>query len=139
MGIMATGSSLGGVLFPIMISRMIQTTGYPWAMRTGAFVILGLQVIAILTVRPRTVPTPKKMPADRFAAPFKEFPFVMLLLGIFVLTYVPHIHPHRLSGLAGFSGDAHVRGDGSILRIHFQRCKVSRHPTTSPPSKAVKR
>ncbi|KAI2635886.1 major facilitator superfamily domain-containing protein [Hypomontagnella submonticulosa] len=87
MGIMATGSSLGGVLFPIMISRMIQTTGYPWAMRTGAFVILGLQVIAILTVRPRTVPTPKKMPADRFAAPFKEFPFVMLLLGIFVLTY----------------------------------------------------
>ena len=87
MGIMVTGSSVGGVIFPIMISRMIQSTGYPWTMRTAAFIILGLQVIAILTVRPRTKPVPKKMPAGRFAAPFREFPFVLLMLGIFVLTY----------------------------------------------------
>lgn len=87
MGIMVTGSSVGGVIFPIMISRMIRSTGYPWAMRTAAFLILALQVIAIVTVRPRTKPVPKKMPTGRFAAPFIEFPFVMLLLGIFVLTY----------------------------------------------------
>lgn len=87
MGIMVTGSSVGGVIFPIMISRMIKSTGYPWAMRTGAFVILGLQAIAILTVRPRTKPVPKKMPAGRLAAPFTEFRFVVMLLGIFVLTY----------------------------------------------------
>ncbi|UNI18554.1 hypothetical protein JDV02_004817 [Purpureocillium takamizusanense] len=87
MGIMVTGSSVGGVIFPIMISRMIPSVGYPWAMRTGAFLVLGLQIVAILTVRPRVKPVPKKMPSGRFAAPFKEFPFVMLLLGIFVLTY----------------------------------------------------
>ncbi|KAM6510901.1 hypothetical protein FSOLCH5_011347 [Fusarium solani] len=87
MGIMATGSSVGGVIFPIMISRMIKSTGYPWAMRTAAFLILGLQTIAILTVRPRTKPAPKKIPAGRYAAPFTEIPFVILLLGIFVLTY----------------------------------------------------
>ncbi|KAH9218330.1 major facilitator superfamily domain-containing protein, partial [Leptodontidium sp. 2 PMI_412] len=87
MGIMVTGSSVGGVVFPIMISRMIKSSGYPWTMRAGAFIILGLQIIAIFTVRTRTKPVPKKMPADRFAAPFREFPFVMLLLGILVLTY----------------------------------------------------
>ncbi|RSL48147.1 hypothetical protein CEP53_009655 [Fusarium sp. AF-6] len=87
MGIMATGSSVGGVIFPIMISRMIKGTGYPWAMRTAAFLILGLQIIAILTVRPRTKPVPKKMPAGRYAAPFTEIPFVIMLLGVFVLTY----------------------------------------------------
>ncbi|RMJ16566.1 hypothetical protein CDV36_003727 [Fusarium kuroshium] len=87
MGIMATGSSLGGVIFPIMISRMIKSTGYPWAMRTAAFLILGLQIIAILTVRPRTKPVPKTMPAGRYAAPFTEIPFVIMLLGVFVLTY----------------------------------------------------
>ncbi|KAJ5987991.1 major facilitator superfamily domain-containing protein [Penicillium waksmanii] len=87
MGIMATGGSLGGVIFPIMISRMIQSTGYPWAMRTAAFLILGLQLIAILTIRPRTKPVPKKMPLGRLTAPFKELPFVMLLLGAFILTY----------------------------------------------------
>lgn len=87
MGIMVTGSSVGGVIFPIMISRMIKSTGYPWAMRTAAFLILGLQIIAIFTVRPRIKPVPKKMPVGRFAAPFTELPFAMLLLGIFVLTY----------------------------------------------------
>ncbi|KAK8924285.1 Fujikurins efflux protein [Metarhizium anisopliae] len=55
-------------------------------MRTGAFLILGLQIVAILTVCPRVKPVPKKMRAGRFATPFKEFPFVMLLLGVFVLT-----------------------------------------------------
>ena len=84
---MVTGSSVGGVIFPIMISRMVQSAGYPWTIRTAAFIILGLQVIAILTVRPRTKPVPKKLPAGRLAAPFTEFPFFILLLGIFVLTY----------------------------------------------------
>ncbi|KAI0185487.1 major facilitator superfamily domain-containing protein [Xylaria flabelliformis] len=87
MGIMVTGSSVGGVVFPIMISRLIDSIGYPWAIRSAGFLILGLQVIAICTVRPRTQPVPKKMPTGRLAAPFKEFPFVLLLLGIFVLTY----------------------------------------------------
>lgn len=87
MGIMVTGSSVGGVIFPIMISRMIQSVGYPWTMRTAAFLILGLQIISVLTVRPRTKQVPKKMPPGRYTAPFKEFPFVMLLLGIAILTY----------------------------------------------------
>ncbi|KAA8647985.1 uncharacterized protein ATNIH1004_003868 [Aspergillus tanneri] len=106
MGIMVTGSSVGGVIFPIMISSMIQSTGYPWAMRTAAFLILGLQIIAILTVRPRAKLAPKKMPAGRFAAPFKEFPFVMLLLGIFVLTYGIFI-PIDYLAVQGFE-DAHM-------------------------------
>lgn len=87
MGIMVTGSSVGGVIFPIMISRMIPAVGYPWTMRTCAFIILALQIFAILTVRPRTKSEPKKMPTGRLAAPFKEFPFLMLLLGMFILTY----------------------------------------------------
>ncbi|KAB5570061.1 major facilitator superfamily domain-containing protein [Coniochaeta sp. 2T2.1] len=88
MGIMVTGSSFGGVVFPIMISRLIKSAGYPWAMRSATFLILGLQIIAILTVRPRTRPVTKPLPATgRFAAPFREPPFVTLLLGIAVLTY----------------------------------------------------
>ncbi|KAI7977688.1 hypothetical protein EIK77_010279 [Talaromyces pinophilus] len=87
MGILVTGSSVGGVIFPVMISRMIQSAGYPWTIRTAAFIILGLQIIAVITVRPRTKPVPKKMPVGRFAAPFRELPFVLLLVGIGILTY----------------------------------------------------
>jgi MFS family permease len=87
MGILVTGSSVGGVIFPLMISHMIQSVGYPWTIRTAAFIILSLQVVAILTVRPRTKPVPKKMPVGRLAAPFKELPFVLLLVGIGILTF----------------------------------------------------
>ena len=106
MGIMVTGSSVGGVIFPILISRMIPTVGYPWTIRTAAFIILGLQIIAILTVRSRTKPTPKKMPVGRFAAPFTELPFVLLLLGLAVLDYGIFI-PIDYLAVQGFQ-EAHV-------------------------------
>lgn len=91
MGVMATGSSVGGVIFPIMVSRMIRNNGYPWALRTAAFLILGLQIVACLTVRSRVKPVPKKMALGRFTAPFTEFAFVLLLLGIFLLTFGMYI------------------------------------------------
>ncbi|KAK3316851.1 major facilitator superfamily domain-containing protein [Apodospora peruviana] len=98
MGVMVTGSSLGGVVFPIMIERLIEnpSTGYPWAMRIAAFLILALQIVAIFTLRARKAPAPKKTPAViqaapsravALAAPFKEFPFVVMLLGMFILMY----------------------------------------------------
>lgn len=87
MGILSTGSSVGGVIFPIMIGRMVPSVGYPWTIRTAAFIILFLQIIAILTVRPRTAPVIKPMTTGRYSAPWKEFPFVLLLVGIFVLGF----------------------------------------------------
>ena len=71
MGIMLTGSSVGGVMISIMMTRIIKSAGYPWAIRTGAILILGLQIVAILKVRPRVPPLPKRMPVGRLAAPFK--------------------------------------------------------------------
>ena len=115
MGIMTTGSSVGGVVMPIMINRMIPRNGYPWAMRTIAFLILGLQIIAILTIRPRTKPVPKKMPTGRFAAPFKELPFVMLLLGIFILTFGIFI-PITYLAVQGFQ-EAHMSEEMSQYLI----------------------
>ena len=50
-GILVTGSSLGGVIFPIMANRLITTVGYGWTMRACAFLILFLLIIAVLTVR----------------------------------------------------------------------------------------
>ncbi|KAH8678552.1 major facilitator superfamily domain-containing protein [Xylariales sp. PMI_506] len=111
MGIMVTGSSVGGVVFPIMLTRMIPSIGYPWAMRSASFIIFGLQIIAILTVRPRIRVVPKKLPASRLAAPFMELPFIMLLLGIFVLTFGILI-PINYLAVQGFE-EAHMSEDMS--------------------------
>ena len=89
MGVMVTGSSLGGVIFPIMLDRLIQNpkTGYPWAMRISGFLILALQIVAVFTLRARTPPVHRKTPTATLVAPFKEFPFVMMLVGMFILMY----------------------------------------------------
>jgi MCP family monocarboxylic acid transporter-like MFS transporter 10 len=44
LGVQSTGSSLGGVIFPIMIRKLFTEIGYPWTMRLigfGALILLG--------------------------------------------------------------------------------------------------
>ncbi|KAH7303926.1 major facilitator superfamily domain-containing protein [Stachybotrys elegans] len=98
-GVMATGASVGGVVFPIMISNMIRTVGYGWAMRTAAFVILVLLIITNLTLRSRRVRTHTKLPRSSLIKPFHEIAFVVLLAGLFLVpfglyvpvTYIPSV------------------------------------------------
>ncbi|KAK7403530.1 hypothetical protein QQX98_010708 [Neonectria punicea] len=86
-GILATGSSIGGVVFPIMVTRLIVKVGYGWAMRICAFLILGLLVIANLTVRALHPPRPKKISKAQLLQPFHEPEFVLLIAGFFLFTY----------------------------------------------------
>ncbi|KAJ5987253.1 monocarboxylate transporter [Penicillium sp. IBT 35674x] len=86
-GIVATGSSLGGVIFPIMVSRLIDEIGYSWAMRVAAFLILFLLAITVLTVRSRVPPRPRAMNSETLLRPFKEVKMVLLILGFVFLTF----------------------------------------------------
>lgn len=73
LGIMAAGSSLGGVIMPIVIERLIPKVGFGWAMRITAFIILGMMVIANLTLRSRLPPkgwTPWRL--NEFTKHFKD-------------------------------------------------------------------
>ncbi|EHY53570.1 hypothetical protein HRR83_003779 [Exophiala dermatitidis] len=82
-GLAASGSSLGGVLFPIIVSRMIRETGFPWAMRTCAFLILALCIFANLTLRTRLPPTKRPFSIWAFIHPFREVPMVLTTLAAF--------------------------------------------------------
>ncbi|KAK6369335.1 hypothetical protein LTS17_009677 [Exophiala oligosperma] len=83
-GIMAAGSSLGGVIFPIVVSHMIRETGFGWAMRTCAFLILFNCVIAILTLRSRIPPSGRKFDIRAFIRPLGEFPMVWTTGAVFM-------------------------------------------------------
>ncbi|OAQ66140.1 MFS transporter [Pochonia chlamydosporia 170] len=86
-GILATGSSLGGVIFPITVSRLIREVGFPWAMRICAFLILALLIVANLTIRAAHPPRPQKLTKAQLAKPFSEFDFVFLCAGFFCFTF----------------------------------------------------
>ena len=98
-GVMATCSSVGGVVFPIMMSNMIRTVGYGWAMRTAAFIILVLLVVTNLTLRSRRVRVQAKLPRESLTKPLRELTFVMLFIGLFLvpfglyapITYIPTV------------------------------------------------
>ena len=86
-GIVTSGSSFGGIVFPIMLQRLIASVGFAWAMRAAAFLIFGLLLVANLTIRSRLPPTPQKMVPSDFVQPFKEPDMMLLVAGFVLLTF----------------------------------------------------
>lgn len=82
-GIMSSGSSLGGIIFPTILSRLLPTVGFGWSVRICAFVILALLIVANLTVRSRVPPVPRRVTVNDYVGPFSEMPFVLLMLASF--------------------------------------------------------
>ena len=79
-GIVSSGSSLGGVVFPTMLSRLLPTIGFGWSLRISGFMVLILLIIANLTVRSRIVPVPRPVKLTDYTNPFLELPFILLVL-----------------------------------------------------------
>ncbi|KAG9127643.1 hypothetical protein FRC07_011229, partial [Ceratobasidium sp. 392] len=63
MGIVTSGSSCGGIVFPIMLNKIFQRTGFAWGVRSTAFVILGCFIAANLMMRTRLPPKSQRPPA----------------------------------------------------------------------------
>ncbi|KAF7712071.1 Uncharacterized protein PECH_004922 [Penicillium ucsense] len=83
LGITASGSSLGGVIFPIMVSNLIPKVGFPWAMRICAFLILGMLVISNVTLRSRIKHTKKPFDIMNFVRPLKDKKFMITVAACF--------------------------------------------------------
>ncbi|QRV97284.1 major facilitator superfamily transporter [Ceratobasidium sp. AG-Ba] len=62
MGIVTTGSSCGGIAFPIMLNEVFQRSGFAWGVRASAFVVLGCLIAGNLLMRTRLPPKSKRPP-----------------------------------------------------------------------------
>lgn len=74
--------STGGVIFPIVFRRLQPTIGFGWATRVIAFLALGMLIIPLCIMRTRT--TPKKARALLDLQAFREAPFNIFSLGLFL-------------------------------------------------------
>lgn len=81
MGIAATGSGIGGIIYPIVLRRLIDQIGLPWAIRVMAFIMLATLVIPIAIMRPR-LPPRKAGPLINVEA-LKDPAFAIWLLSVF--------------------------------------------------------
>ncbi|KAN0083543.1 Major facilitator superfamily domain containing protein [Elaphomyces granulatus] len=85
LGITASGSSLAGVIFPIMVERLIPRVGFGWAMRICAFLMFFLLVIANLTIRSRLHHHPRPVHVMDFIRPLGEGAFALTVTAAFLI------------------------------------------------------
>ncbi|KAK9369541.1 major facilitator superfamily domain-containing protein [Lipomyces kononenkoae] len=94
LGIMSSGSSLGGIIFPILIRRLTVQSTFGWTMRACGFLVLGLLIISNFTVTSNVVPRGKWIPLyprDLWIH-FKD-PNYVLLASAFSLAFVGFMLP----------------------------------------------
>lgn len=82
-GIMVSGSSLGGVVLPIMMTHLIQSIGFPWMMRTMAFMFLFLLAIACVTVKSRLPPRPRPFKFSEYTDALKDVRMSVTIAALF--------------------------------------------------------
>lgn len=96
MGIVAGGSSVGGVCLPIMFSHLIPEIGFPWAMRVGALILLFCYAVAMCISRAKYQPRKLRSLACLLDyGGYKDIRYATLSIGTFVFSlglYVPYYY-----------------------------------------------
>ncbi|KAI1409051.1 MFS general substrate transporter [Hypoxylon sp. FL1857] len=82
LGLAYSGSSIGGVIYPIILYRLLDPIGFAWSVRVMGFVALGTLLIPIAVMRVRVKPPVLRGFIDRTA--FTDIPYVVLVLTIFL-------------------------------------------------------
>lgn len=81
-GIVATGSSIGGVILPIILNRLFPRIGFGWTVRVVAFISLGCLGGTCLMQKARIPPREDGALYDISA--IKDVPFMMFVIGAFL-------------------------------------------------------
>lgn len=81
-GIVASGSATGGLIFPAVVMRLLPQIGYGWTMRTLGFISLATLTPCLIFLRQR-LPPRKNGPVVEWAA-FKESSYSFFAIGMFL-------------------------------------------------------
>lgn len=88
LGIVGAGSSGGGVVYPIMLQKLIPKVGFPWAVRITAFTALLCLSVACMTLKPR-LPLNRKVAARNIIdlGGFRDPQYTLAALGSFLSSF----------------------------------------------------
>lgn len=110
-GFVAAGSSVGGVIFPIALQRLIPRIGFGWAVRVEAFIALGCLTFACAVSRTR-LPLRKTSRAELLQAVdlggFRDMRYCLATLSAFITFYaifIPYFYIKQYGELRGMSAD----------------------------------
>lgn len=81
-GLAASGSSTGGIIYPIMFERLLRLVDYPWAVRILGFTALATLLVPIAVMKMRVKPGKVRALIDWTA--FTDWPYVTFVLGCMI-------------------------------------------------------
>lgn len=90
-GVMASGGSIGSLLYPIIFRQLEPKIGFAWTTRVIGFIALGTLLVAAVLMRTRLPPPKKARPMVDFTA-VKNIPYTIFSIGLFVCfagLYIP--------------------------------------------------
>ncbi|KAF2102316.1 putative MFS monocarboxylate transporter [Rhizodiscina lignyota] len=115
-GLFMIGSSIAGMINPIVVSNVLRESGFPWAMRSAGFLVLFMLLIGCVTVRSRIPPNPVRVTGADLAKPFKDPVWVVLAFAIAVFMLVFWI-PYNYLVVEATSDGVSERLAGYLLTI----------------------
>ncbi|KAH7169375.1 major facilitator superfamily domain-containing protein [Fusarium sp. MPI-SDFR-AT-0072] len=83
-GIVNSGSSAGGIVLPIMLSRLLKIIGFGWTLRAVGFMFLAFMAISCVLIKSRTPPKPRPFALSDYQRCFKEPVMLLTMLGGFL-------------------------------------------------------
>jgi MFS family permease len=123
MGLAIAGSSVGAIVFPVVLSRLLKDIGFGWAVRTCGFIMIPLLIFSSIVVKARLPPRESKFVLwSAFRMPLFDLSIAalfFLFLGMFVpLFYIPaYAISHGVSSQLAFYLVAVVNGASIPGRI----------------------
>ena len=92
LGLAVSGSALGGIIYPVVLYKLIEPLGFGWAVRVVGFIALGTLLVPIAVMRQRVKPPRARSLVDWSAftdVPYMAFVVTSLIafMGIFVLFF----------------------------------------------------
>ncbi|KAI8624058.1 MFS general substrate transporter [Xylariaceae sp. FL1651] len=81
-GIASTGSSAGGLIYPIVLNELLYRIGFAWAVRVLGFIVLGTLLIPLSVMRMRVVPRKSRSFIDWSA--FRDIQFMFFVIATLI-------------------------------------------------------
>ncbi|WFC93384.1 hypothetical protein MBRA1_000004 [Malassezia brasiliensis] len=106
-GLAASGSSAGAVVYSVLFRNLEDSLGFPWTVRIFGFIALGTLIVSNAVMRPRIAPAQRRKLFVWSA--FKEPAFCLFSLGVFLGytgAYIPHFYVTAYAQDRTGAGDA---------------------------------
>lgn len=81
-GLAASGSSMGGIIYPIMFYRLLDEIHFGWSVRILGFTALATLIIPLIVMKQRVQPAKARSIVDTSA--FTDGPFIFFVFATFV-------------------------------------------------------